>query len=156
MATSPLAADSGREPYCHMTASNSSSVAGRGRSVGPTAVAQRWVAPSGSWAMPMVKRGTMRWPWRESRKGSAPSATTPVPGRCTASSQGMAARTPAASSASTNSGGTPADQGEPGAVEQNGGAAVELERIGPVLEGDGAGVQAGVVHRGAGAPVRVA
>ncbi len=52
--------------------------------------------------------------------------------------------------------GTPADQREPGAVEQNRGAAVELERIGSVLEGDGAGVQAGVAHRGAGAPVRVA
>ena len=48
--------------------------------------------------------------------------------------------------------GTPSDQREPGAVEQNRGAAVELERIGPVLEGDGAGVQAGVAHRGAGAP----
>ncbi len=52
--------------------------------------------------------------------------------------------------------GTPSDQGEPGAVEQNGGATVELERIGPVLEGDGAGVQAGVAHRATGAPVRVA
>ena len=90
------------------------------------------------------------------RKGSAPSATTPEPGRRTASSQGMAARTPAASSASTRSGGAPADQREPGPVEEHGRAAVELERIGPVLEGDGAGVQPGSGHGARAQPVRVA
>ena len=46
----------------------------------------------------------------------------------------------------------PADQGQSGAVEQHRRAAVELQGVGPVVERDGAGVQA-LVH---GVPARVA
>ena len=49
----------------------------------------------------------------------------------------------------------PADQGQPGAVEEHGGAAVELQGVGPVLERHGAGVQRARSRR-RGAPARVA
>ncbi len=64
----------------------------------------------------------------------------------------MAARTAAASVGPHQGGGAPADQGEARAVEEHGGAAVELQRVGSVLQWDRPGVQL----LGHGAPVRVA
>gem|GEM_PF-6605653 len=56
-------------------------------------------------------------------------------------------------------GGAPADQGQAGPVEERGRAAVELQGVGAVVEGDGARVQArladGLGHR-TGVPARVA
>ncbi len=49
-------------------------------------------------------------------------------------------------------GGAPADQGQAGAVEEDGGAAVELQGVGPVGQRDRAGVE----PLGHGVPVRVA
>ena len=54
----------------------------------------------------------------------------------------------------------PAHQRQPGPVEEHGRAAIELQRVGPVLERDGAGVQRGArrrrYRRRHGVPVRVA
>ena len=56
--------------------------------------------------------------------------------------------------------GAPPHQGEPGPVEEHGRAAVELQRVRPVVERDGAGVQPGPGHgvacHGLLAPARVA
>ena len=90
-------------PYCQMTASKSSPVSGNATSAGPTAVAQRRVTPSASREVPMVKRGTTRWPPKASVNGSAPRATGPDPRVSTASSHGMAASAAAASRAGTSS-----------------------------------------------------
>ena len=137
-------------PYCQITASKSSSVAGRGRSRGPTAVAHRWVAPSGSRPMPMVKRGTMRWPSRadeegEGAQGHDPRARTPhgvVAGDGRQERGGLPGL--------HQDGGAPAHQRESGPVEEDGRAAVELQGVGTVVQRHRAGVQVGDGHRGRG------
>ena len=86
-----------------------------------------------------------------STKGSAPSATTPEPGRRTVSSQGMALSALGASAALTSCAVPHPTSVEPGAVEEDRRAPVELERIGPVLQGDTSGVRAASVTPAAGA-----
>ena len=111
-------------------------------SAGPTAVAQRRVTPSASREIPMVKRGMTRCPAMASTKGSAPSATAPDPRQPHRVVAGDGRQRRGGIVRRDQLRGAPADQGQPGAVEEHGGAAVELQRVGPVLERHGAGVEA--------------
>ena len=52
--------------------------------------------------------------------------------------------------------GAPTDQGEPGAVEKDGRAGVELQRVWPVVERDGPRVEVGELAHRLGRPHRVA
>ncbi len=153
-ATPASAATSGLVPYCQMTASKSSSVDGRAMSAGPTAVAQRRATPSASREMPMEKRGIDEVPRHgalEGERAEGHHARAGAPDRVVARDGRQCGGGLVRGDELCRA---PADQRQAGAVEEHGRAAVELQRVGPVVERHAAGVERSLAAHGV--PARVA
>ena len=155
-ATPGSAATSGLVPYCQMTASKSSSVRGEGASAGPTAVAQRRVTPSGVARDPHGEAGDheVAPPWRpEGERAERHDAGAGALDACRRTGWTPALRRPRPPATSCA---VPQPTSvRPGRSNSTVGLAVELQRVGPVVERH-APRRGARPRRAHGAPARVA